>query len=76
MNQISPLQQARYDYQPKLPSVFMESGPFAAARSGEETHSVADQKQIKELFPDIYGLPTVTFARGSTFDCPPLKVGV
>ncbi len=54
----------------------MESGPFAAARSGEETHSVADQKQIKELFPDIYGLPTVTFARGSTFDCPPLKVGV
>ncbi|HOG49799.1 MAG TPA: diphosphate--fructose-6-phosphate 1-phosphotransferase [Lentisphaeria bacterium] len=76
MNQISPLQQARYDYHPKLPSVFVESGPFAAARSGEETHSVADQEQIKALFPDTYGLPAVTFVRNSTFDCPPIKVGV
>ena len=53
MNQISPLQQARYDYQPKLPSVFMECGPFAAARPGEETQSVAEQEQIKALFPTL-----------------------
>ncbi|MGI6355624.1 MAG: diphosphate--fructose-6-phosphate 1-phosphotransferase [Lentisphaeria bacterium] len=76
MNQISPLQQARYDYQPKLPSVFMECGPFAAARLGEETQSVADQEQIKALFPDTYGLPAVTFVRNSTFDCPPIKAAV
>ncbi len=76
MNQISPLQQARYDYQPKLPPVFLECGPFAAARSGEETCSVSDQKQIKALFPDTYGLPAVTFVRRSVFDCPPIKAGV
>ena len=76
MNQISPLQQARYEYQPKLPAVLLECGPFATARSGEATRSVADQEQIKALFPDTYGLPAVTFARGPAFDCPAIKAGV
>ena len=76
MNQISPLQQARYGYQPKLPPVFLECGPFATARSGEATCSVSDQEQIKALFPDTYGLPGVTFASRSAFDCPAIKAGV
>ncbi|MGI5925491.1 MAG: diphosphate--fructose-6-phosphate 1-phosphotransferase [Lentisphaeria bacterium] len=76
MSKISPLQKARSEYTPKLPPVLLECGPFAAARLGEPTQSVADQADIKRLFPDTYGLPAVTFVRGESFDCEPIKAGV
>ncbi len=76
MTMISPLQKARAAYAPKLPPVLAECGPFAKANAGEPTQSVADQEQIKRLFPDTYGLPAINFTAGKPFDCPALKVGV
>ncbi len=71
----SALQKARAAYQPKLPVVL--TGAVKAVE-GKPTHSVADQDDIKALFPNTYGLPEIQFekdpnpAKGST----PINVGV
>ena len=56
----SALQIARSQYQPKLPSALW--GPVVAVE-GEPTQSVADQEEIKALFPNTYGLPELTFEK-------------
>ena len=76
MSEISPLQKARAAYSPKLPSVLQACGPFVKATEGAPTESVADQAKIKELFPDTYGLPAITFEKGEKFATKPIKVGV
>ena len=76
MTQISSLQKARASYAPKLPPVLNECGPFVTAKLGEPTQSVADQDKIKALFPDTYGLPSVKFVPGKSFEAPAIKVGV
>jgi len=52
------LQLARSKYAPKLPKALEGS---VTVRLGEATQSVSDQKEIKELFPNTYGLPKLTF---------------
>ena len=56
----SPLQIARAAYQPKVPASI-----FGATKltEGKATESVADQADIKKLFPNTYGLPIVTFEK-------------
>jgi pyrophosphate--fructose-6-phosphate 1-phosphotransferase len=76
MAQISSLQQARAAYQPKLPPVLAENGPFVTLVEGADTQSVADQAAIAELFKNTYGLPIATFAPGSQSERPAIKVGV
>ena len=56
----SPLQRIRSEYQPKLPKSLQ--GPVKV-KHGEATESVANQKEIKELFPHTYGMPVVEFVR-------------
>ena len=56
----SPLQRVRAEYQPKLPKSLQ--GPVKL-KVGEPTQSVADQEEIKNLFPNTYGLPVVEFVR-------------
>ncbi len=56
----SILQQAREAYQPKLPSALW--GPVKAIK-GEPTQSVGNQEEIKELFPNTYGLPELKFEK-------------
>lgn len=55
---ISALQKARASYQPKLPNGLRGNVKIA---EGEATQSVADQKEIENLFPNTYGLPIVNF---------------
>lgn len=73
---ISPLQKARSAYQPKLPKVLAENGTAVSAVTGEPTQSVADQAAIKEIFPNTYGLPVVTFEAGDGVEQRAIKVGV
>jgi len=73
---ISALQQARAAYQPKLPTVLAENGPFVTLVEGAATQSVADQEAIAGLFANTYGLPTITFAPGPQKELPAIKVGV
>lgn len=52
---LSPLQEARYAYQPKLPGMLRHGIKEISVNEGEATQSVADQAKIKELFPNTYG---------------------
>ena len=70
----SALQQARAAYQPKLPIVL--TGAVKAVE-GHATQSVADQDEIKNLFPNTYGLPEIHFEKDANpVKGAPLNVGV
>ncbi|MDE7410533.1 MAG: diphosphate--fructose-6-phosphate 1-phosphotransferase [Paramuribaculum sp.] len=70
----SALQVARAAYQPKLPISLTGS---VTAIEGNPTESVADQEEIKKLFPNTYGLPELHFEKSSTpFVGKPINVGV
>ncbi len=70
----SALQQARAAYQPKLPIVL--TGAVKAVE-GHATQSVADQDEIKNLFPNTYGLPEIHFEKDANpVKGTPLNVGV
>jgi diphosphate-dependent phosphofructokinase len=76
MATISPLQQARAAYQPKLPGVLEENGPFVTLEAGAATESVSDSADIRAQFPGTYGLPVITFAAGAQRDTEAIAVGV
>jgi len=61
---LSPLQKARYEYQPKLPAMLRGGISEISIKVGEPTESVADQEQIKALFPNTYGKNEITFTKG------------
>jgi len=72
--EISALQQARAAYQPKLPKGLQG---FVSVKEGEPTQSVADQQEIKQLFPNTYGLPVIEFVPGGeNKSSEPINVGV
>ena len=60
----SPLQQARYEYTPKLPGMLRHGIAEICVKEGKETQSVADQDKIKALFPNTYGKKEITFEKG------------
>ncbi len=70
---ISNLQKARAAYQPKLPKALQ--GPVKAIE-GAATQSVGNQAEIKELFPNTYGMPVITFQPGEPMALPPFNVGI
>ena len=69
----SALQQARANYQPKLPKALQGA---VKVKEGEPTQSVDNQKEIKELFPNTYGMPLVEFIQGEACEHEPMNVGV
>lgn len=70
----SPLQKARAAYKPKLPVVL--TGAVKAVE-GKPTESVANQAEIKALFPNTYGLPELRFEKKTATSAGrPLNVGV
>lgn len=68
MANLSPLQKARYEYEPKLPEVLKGDIAEITAALGDATESVADQVQLRDLFPLTYGAPVARFAKGSNPD--------
>ena len=69
----SALQIARAAYQPKLPKALKGA---VKVQEGEPTQSVADQEEIKKLFPNTYGMPLVKFVEGEEKEYAPMNVGV
>jgi len=70
----SVFQIERAKYSPKMPKALVGSVKVV---EGGKTDSVADQKEIKKLFPGTYGMPIITFeegGKGLTF--PEINVGV
>ncbi|WP_319502242.1 diphosphate--fructose-6-phosphate 1-phosphotransferase [uncultured Draconibacterium sp.] len=71
---ISALQKERAKYQPKLPKSLKGDVKLV---EGAKTESVANQKEIAELFPNTYGMPLVTFeAADAAAERQPVNVGV
>ena len=66
MTKLSPLQIERLQYQPKLPSSLQSGVNSLELVEGSATQSVRDQEQIKALFANTYGKPTVTFKSTSS----------
>ncbi|MBO1362456.1 diphosphate--fructose-6-phosphate 1-phosphotransferase [Prevotella sp. A2931] len=71
--EISALQNERAAYQPKLPKALLGA---IKVKEGEPTRSVADQKEIQELFPNTYGMPLVEFVPGVETNTAELNIGV
>lgn len=70
----SALQKARAAYQPKLPIVL--TGAVKAVE-GKPTESVADQDEIRKLFPNTYGMPELKFEKNNApVAGKPVNVGV
>ena len=70
----SPLQIERGKYIPKMPTSLKG---IVKIVEGEKTQSVADQDQIKAMFPNTYGLPILMFETGNEMkQYPAYKVGV
>ncbi|MCD7936338.1 MAG: diphosphate--fructose-6-phosphate 1-phosphotransferase [Tannerellaceae bacterium] len=70
----SALQIARAAYQPKVPAALKGA---VKAVDGEMTQSVADQEEIKKLFPNTYGMPVITFEPADApQELPAVNVGV
>lgn len=70
----SVFQIERTKYVPKMPKAI--TGAIKVVESGK-TRSVADQDEIKKLFPGTYGMPIITFEKGGKkIDFPELNVGV
>ena len=61
MKTLSPLQQERLKYQPKLPKCLADGINSLEIEEGQATQSVRDQEEIKKLFEKTYGKPIVTF---------------
>jgi len=74
---LSPLQLARYQYNPKLPGMLRNGISEICVKNGDATQSVADQEKIQALFPNTYGKNEITFQKGqNTSEAKKQVVGV
>lgn len=77
MREISPLQKERLNYQPKLAGALANGINNIKLTLGEATSSVANQDEIKTLFPHVYGEPIAKFAsEGKDLSSEKRNVGV
>ena len=71
---LSPLQLARYQYNPKLPGMLRNGISEICVKNGGATQSVADQEKIQALFPNTYGKNEITFEKGENTSAPKKQV--
>lgn len=69
----SALQKARAAYQPKLPKALQGA---VKVMEGAPTQSVDNQEEIKQLFPNTYGMPLVEFVPAESETTKAMNVGV
>ncbi len=67
------MQKARMAYVPKLPEALKG---LVKVKEGAPTQSVDNQEEIKQLFPNTYGMPVVEFEPSSTENGEVMNVGV
>lgn len=70
----SALQVARAAYKPKMPKALYGT---VKVEEGAATQSVADQDEVKKLFPNTYGMPIIKFVESTeASSLPAFNVGV
>lgn len=62
---ISELEAARLNFKPVLPSELKKGPAKIKPKFGKPTESADDREALRKLFPNTYGLPTVSFAEGA-----------
>lgn len=62
---LSPLQVARYQYQPKLPTLLKSNVASIMVELGAPTTSISDEKELRVLFSGTYGSPIAKIVAGS-----------
>ena len=62
----SPLQKARYSYQPKLPMILRSEMSEIEAVEGAKTESARDKEKIQALFPTTFGQKEISFQKGKS----------
>lgn len=67
------LQQARAAYLPKVPNVLHGA---VRIKEGKPTQSVDNQKEIRTLFPNTYGMPIIEFEECDSEEVERMNVGV
>ena len=73
-NEEHDIQKFRAIYHPKIPYSISGSAKLV---EGKRTESVADQAEIKKLFPNTYGMPVLTFEPSNLNERgEPINVGV
>lgn len=73
---VSPLQKARFSYQPKLPAA-LRAGAAVKCIEGEKLQAFADVEKINALFPTTSNMPVLSFEKADTkADMKPINVGV
>ncbi|MCR5606525.1 MAG: diphosphate--fructose-6-phosphate 1-phosphotransferase [Treponema sp.] len=73
MKNLSALQKARYAYETKLPSLFYKDLSKIAIKTGDKTKAKSDEEELKEIFPNTYGMPKVTFEETGSINSDTLK---
>lgn len=77
MKDVSSLQIARYEYNPKLPAVLTGKADKISLELGKNTEAVADTKELQELFEHTYGKPLALVTQGKNEKAlEQIKVGV
>ena len=62
---VSELQIERKKFKPVLPEIFKNGPASVKPKSGKATKSISDQTKVKEIFPNTYGMPEITFIKGA-----------
>ena len=74
---LSPLQQERYQYKPKLPALLKNRPTEIKAVLGQPTSAYADADELKKLFKNNFGAPIALFEPGNNPDAAAVRnVGV
>ena len=72
---ISPLQQVRSEYAPKLPPA-LRSGASVKVEKGAPLAAFADAEKIAALFPSTSNMPDLKFSAGVAGEAKPVNVAV
>ena len=72
---ISPLQQVRSEYTPKLPPA-LRSGASVKVEKGAPLAAFADAEKIAALFPSTSNMPDLKFSAGDAGESKPVNVAV
>ena len=72
---ISPLQQVRSEYAPKLPPA-LRSGAAVKVEKGAPLAAFADAEKIAALFPSTSNMPDLKFSAGGAAEGKPVNVAV
>lgn len=74
-DEISPLEETRLGFQPKVPAVLQDVNAIRLEK-GEATGAAADEEKVKQLFPQSFGQPVIRFKEGEGQGTETLRMGV